>query len=571
MPITGGTYMNQEIALYRENEKRINKIYLYLLCAVVLIGAALVVGVILFTKVKSNFTFWYVLYILGGGAVMISLPAYLTMYRPDSHITKYLLVSCNIGLVIFISIIMARFSENNFMNYFWAIVFSSLYFNKKTTIFAVTASALSYLAMVILIPDIRPVGFQSTEASVAIRIFYLGLAGSGCIVLTSLAMSLFERIMEQEQAKLETFHEVNSLLRNVAIGGTTLTGATQELRSYTESTQASIEKTYDVVESIGVDAGKIREGMDKARFLLDSLAGNADQHKDLSERTIQLTETIIEITSKGSDDVAEIGKEIYNVSSQFETTLNTIEELNRDSQHIGEIVQTVSNIAEQTKMLSMNAAIEAARAGDYGRGFAVVASKINKLSVQTQETLKQIEAIIKKFLPQLAMTVMHTKETAVVLEHGIENVNQINESFARISSTLMEGLPLLHDVSQFIQSQSQIVKDIDHEVSNARSFSLASESGMKNLGEVFNQFTEMVHNLSASTQELSSLAETLTMQARTRFSDAELQADYQEPSKTQAPQKTAEEIELDELIKSIDFSDIGTDDIDLEALERSLS
>jgi methyl-accepting chemotaxis protein len=563
--------MNQEIALYRENEKRINKIYLYLLCAVVLIGAALVVGVILFTKVKSNFTFWYVLYILGGGAVMISLPAYLTMYRPDSHITKYLLVSCNIGLVIFISIIMARFSENNFMNYFWAIVFSSLYFNKKTTIFAVTASALSYLAMVILIPDIRPVGFQSTEASVAIRIFYLGLAGSGCIVLTSLAMSLFERIMEQEQAKLETFHEVNSLLRNVAIGGTTLTGATQELRSYTESTQASIEKTYDVVESIGVDAGKIREGMDKARFLLDSLAGNADQHKDLSERTIQLTETIIEITSKGSDDVAEIGKEIYNVSSQFETTLNTIEELNRDSQHIGEIVQTVSNIAEQTKMLSMNAAIEAARAGDYGRGFAVVASKINKLSVQTQETLKQIEAIIKKFLPQLAMTVMHTKETAVVLEHGIENVNQINESFARISSTLMEGLPLLHDVSQFIQSQSQIVKDIDHEVSNARSFSLASESGMKNLGEVFNQFTEMVHNLSASTQELSSLAETLTMQARTRFSDAELQADYQEPSKTQAPQKTAEEIELDELIKSIDFSDIGTDDIDLEALERSLS
>jgi methyl-accepting chemotaxis protein len=563
--------MNQEIALYRENEKRINQIYLYLLCGAVAIGAILVVAVILFTKIKANFSYWYVLYILGGGAAMISVPAYLIRFRPDNRAIKYLLVGCNVGFVVFINIVLAKFSESNFMNYFWTIVFSSLYFNKKTTIFSVVASAASYLLMVILIPDVRPMGYQSFYASVTVRLVYLGFAGVGCIVLTALATSLFERILDQEKANQQTLQEVSGLLKNVAIGGSTLTAATQELQFYTEDTSAAVDKTRDIVENIGLDAVKIREGMTRAKSLLGSLAANAEQHQDFSERTIQLTENIVNITTEGLDGVTEIGREINNVSTQFESTVETIEELNRDSQNIGEIVQTISNIAEQTKMLSMNAAIEAARAGEYGRGFAVVASKINKLSVQTQETLKQIETIIKKFLPQLATTVTHTKETAVVLEKGIENINQINVTFAEISCTLQEGMPLLEDVSKFIRSQAHIIREIDLEVSNAHNFSVTSEAGMNNLGEVFNKFIDMAHMLSASTQELGSLAETLTMQARTRFSDAELQLEYEETGQTQEPQKTAEEIEFEELIKSIDFSDTESDDLDLEALERSIS
>jgi methyl-accepting chemotaxis protein len=561
---------DQDIALYRENEKRINKIYLYLLCGVIVIGAILVAAVISFTKVKVNFTYWYALYTLAGGVAMISVPAYLIRFRPDNRAIKYLLVGCNIGCVVFMSILMAKFNENNFMNYFWAIVFSSLYFNKKTTIFAVSGSIVSYLLMIILIPDVRPMGYQSFQASIAVRIFYLGLVGAGCIILTSLANSLFERILEQEKTNRDTLREASGLLKDIAVGSTTLTAATQELQSFAEDTTTSVEKTRDVVVNIGLDAVKIREGMTKSRSLLNSLAANADQHQDLSERTVRLTEEIVEIAATGSDNVMEIGQEINNVSSQFEATLETIEELNRDSQNIGEIVQTVSNIAEQTKMLSMNAAIEAARAGEYGRGFAVVASKINKLSIQTQETLKQIEAIIKKFLPQLATTVTHTKETAVVLEKGIQNVNQINESFARISCTLLEGLPLLEDVSRFIRSQSVIIKEIDLEVSNAHNFSIASETGMKDLNEVFNKFTDMAHMLSASTQELSSLAETLAMQARTKFSDVELTQVSKQVVQSQEPPKTTGDIELDELMKSIDFDDAGLDDLDLEALERSL-
>lgn len=563
--------MKREITIYRENEQKINRLYFYLICGGIVLGAILVIAIKLFTPAKTTLSYWHTLYILGGGAVLMSIPAYFIRFQPDKPVIKYLLAGCNIGLVIFVNILLAKISQENFLNFFWVIIFASLYFNKKVSIFAVAASIMSYLLMVILIPEVRPVGYQSFQASVATRIFYLSFAGVGCIILTKFANALLERIMDHERKNQETLREISGLLKDVAIGGATLTASTQELQSYTEDTSISIDKTRDVVESIGLDAVKIREGMTKARTLLNSLAENADRHQDLSARTIELTENIVATATKGLDDVAEIGQEINNVALQFESTLETIEELNRDSQNIGEIVQTISNIAEQTKMLSMNAAIEAARAGEYGRGFAVVASKINKLSVQTQETLKQIEAIIKKFLPQLATTVTHTKETAVVLEKGIENVNQINGTFARISSTLKEGLPLLEDVSKFIRSQALIINEIDLEVSNAHRFSIASETGMNDLNQVFNKFMDMAHMLSASTQELSSLAETLTMQARTKFSDAELEQDNSNSLPTPESQKSAEEIELDELIKSIDFDDAGLDEFDLEALERSLS
>jgi methyl-accepting chemotaxis protein len=560
--------MSQKITLYRENEKKINKIYLYLLSGGVLLGALLVVAVILFTPHKASFSFWYALGILAAGAALISIPAYLIRYRPDSRATKYFLIGGTIGLVVFVNIYMAKISENNFMNFFGAIVFASLYFNKKTTIFAVGASAFSYLLLVIFIPGIRPVGFQSVQGSVAVRLFYLGLVGIGSTYITILANNLLQRITEQEKVNQENLRDINNLLKEVAIGGNTFSSSARELLSITEETSASLEATGEFVKSLGSDAIITREGMTRSQQLLNSLAERADDHQDLSEQTLQLTENITTIASQGSENVSAVEREINQVVIQFGTTLETIEELNQDSQNIGEIVQTISNIAEQTKMLSMNASIEAARAGEYGRGFAVVAQKIGKLSVQTQETLKQIETIIKKFLPQLETTVNRSKETAVIFERGISNVKQINESFIRITHTLQEGLPLLQSVGEFLKSQADIIKEIGGEVTKARDFSVESEAGMKDLNEIFQELTNVSQNLISSTQQLGVLGETLTAKVTTRFSEAELQASVIDTTKTNQSDRPTISTQSEEAEAA--EAEFNLDDFDLDALVESL-
>ncbi len=559
--------MREEVKFYRENEKKVNKIYFYLLSGGVALGVLLVIAVLLFTPHTEKFTFWYALYLLGVGGILAAVPFYLIRYQPDSRITKYILVGDTIGLVVFINILLAGISDSNFMNFFWALVFSSLYFNKRTTIFATGASIISYLLITVLIPEVRPAGYQSYQAAVAVRIFYLLLVGVGCTYITNLATNLLQRISHQERVNKEAFQDIRNLLKGVAISATTLTSATEELRSYTEETNASLQATGDIVKSLADDATKTREGMTKTQQLLNTLSERADEHQDLTVQTLKLTENIVSTAAQGSENVAAVEREINQVVSQFDTTLETIEELNLDSQNIGEIVQTISNIAEQTKMLSMNASIEAARAGEYGRGFAVVAQKISKLSIQTQETLKQIETIIKKFLPKLETTVTSSKETAVTFERGMRNVNQINETFTRIVQTLQEGLPLLQSVGGFLNSQADIIKEINSEVTNAYDFTMASEEGMGNLNDIFREITAIAQTLTISTQQLGALAQTLTTQAKTKFSDTELEEELVD-TMAAAQEQPAVSVAGE---KDTEFEDeFDFDDFDLDALEESL-
>ncbi len=560
--------MSQEITLYRENEQRINRVYLYLLITGLIIGVILVLATKLFIPVKTTFSYWIALYLLGGGIILISIPAVLIYFRPDHRIIKYVLIGSSICMVVFINLLLMRFSADMFLNFFWAIIFSSMYFNKKTTIFAVVLSVFLYLMMVIYIPEMRPVAIQSSQASIMVRIFYLCFAGLGCVILTVFANRLLQRIMEQEKANKESFRDISDLLKEVAIGGNTFSSSAKELLSITEETSASLEATGDFVRNLGIDAVTTREGMTRSQQLLNSLAERADNHRDLSEQTLQLTENITGIASQGMENVLSVEREINQVVAQFGTTLETIEELNQDSQNIGEIVQTISNIAEQTKMLSMNASIEAARAGEYGRGFAVVAQKISKLSVQTQETLKQIEAIIKKFLPQLETTVNRSNETAVFFERGINNVKQISESFTRITHALQEGLPLLQGVGEFLQSQANIIKEIDSEVTKARDFSVESETGMKDLNDIFQELSNIAQTLISSTQQLGTLGETLTVKVTARFSEAELQAGIIDTNEINQPDRPDASTQYTEAEPTED--EISPDDFDLDALIESL-
>lgn len=493
--------------------------------------------------------------------------------HPESQAIKYWLVGSSIGFVVILNVLLGKISDSIFMNFFWAIVFSSIYFNRRTVIFAVLASITSYIAIVWLIPDLRPVGFQSIQAAVIMRLFYLCIVGSGSVTITVIANNLWRRISDEETNKLEALNEVNNLLKEIAISGNTLSTATDELRSYTEETSASMMATNEIVHNLATDATNSREGTAKAQQLLNTLAERTQSHQNLTERTVQLTENIVTTAASGSESVSIIQQEIQQVVLQFGNTLETIEELNQDSQNIGEIVQTISNIAEQTKMLSMNASIEAARAGEFGRGFAVVATKINKLSIQSQETLKQIDAIIKKFLPQLEMTVTRSKETSVVFEKGIQGVYQINESFIQIVHTLQEGLPLLQEVSSFLTSQSEIINEIGTEVTNAYDFSVASEDGMKNLNDIINELTNMAQTVTNSTQQMSNLAETFTTQAKLRFSEEELLQSEVEKVAEKQSQEAVQSIIPNELPKSdFDESD-DLDDLDeyLDSITKSLS
>ncbi|HEX3046474.1 MAG TPA: methyl-accepting chemotaxis protein [Bacillota bacterium] len=469
----------------------------------------------LFSLVKASFSFWNAFYLLAAGAAILAYPTYLYRNRPDSPVLKYTLLGAAVLLVAFINVAMAKVSDSNFLNYFWVIIFSTLYFNKKTVLIVLGSAIMSYLFLVLFIPVVRPAGFQSYQSAVLTRIFYLCIGSSGCIAITTLANHLLKRIGEQEQVTQIAFNNINSLLSSITATGMTLASSSHELAATTEETSASIQETSGVVVVLTDEARKTREEMSDTRQLLESLAERAVDHQDLTKRTMDLTGKITTMAAQGSETALLINQTVAEVVRKFELTFQTIKGLDKDSQSIRKIVQNVTDIVEQTKLLSINASIEAAHAGEYGKGFALVASEIGKLSDRTQETVNQIEAIIDKFLPQLESTVAHSQETAVLFDRGIKTVLSVNDTFTQIVTNLKGGLPLLHNVAEFLKSQAGTIQEIEHKVTAAYQFSQNTESGMQNLNHVLSDLSSMAQFLTTSSQQMSLLAQTLTEQAST--------------------------------------------------------
>lgn len=513
MEILGGTpgvdKLESELLLYQANEKRINKIYLYLLYITIISGATMIIFVKVFLPVKATFSLALALYILIGGLVGLSLPTYLHFYQPDHRINKFILVGCNIGLVVFINIILAGRSADSFLNYFWTIIFTVLYFNRTITFFAVTASAVSYLLLVIIVPETHPLGFQSFQASVAVRLFYLLLAGAGCTVIITLANSLMKRLGSQERISQEALNDLNQLLQEIARGSRMLTDMSQDLSATVDEARVSMEETSAVVGALTSEATENREGMTRAQSLLNYQVEQSDRHRDLAAQAVQLTENIVVTAEKILENASETKREVGEVVEQFDSIRETVELLNQDSQNIGAIVQTIHRIAKQTRMLSLNASIEAARAGEYGRGFAIVASRIRDLSEQTEDASKQIDRIITEFLPQLALTVTKTQNSAASFERGGEAVNQMTRTFEEIIRTLQNGLPVLQGVTRFIASQAETTGEIAREVNNAHGFTVATEDGMKCLNLVTSELHRMTQTIMNLSSELKTLAESL--------------------------------------------------------------
>ena len=490
------------------HEAKINRFYLFLLyvLTVLVSVAAIFYPWIPGNQILSGLCSIVVLIV----SVIIFSQPIKTIYitKQFSERTKFYLITANVWLVAILNVIVAKFSSDYIANCFWVLIIVVLYFNKKASLYAMSIVIVSFLIYALVQPDLNLL-------ATILRFGYLLITGIVALVAAGIGQKHMNyKFLDESNMDQAMLEKAKGLIQGILDNNLTLTSSGQELSATAEQTSASMEEMSATVQTLALDATHNREGMLKAQKLLDSLSNRTNSQGNLASETVKLTEDIVVMANQGLDSATEMKIEINEVVEQFKLTLDTIEALNEESQSIGEIVKTIGNIAEQTKMLSMNASIEAARAGEHGRGFAVVATRIGKLSEQTQDASKKIELIIKKFLPRIETTVQRSQETAVVFERGIKTVGQVNESFGRIIHSLQEGLPLLENVGRFLGGQAEIVTEIDQQVGNSCKFSEATEEAMKSLTIVANELTDLSQTLTDSAQQLSNLADTFLLKAK---------------------------------------------------------
>ncbi|HDY7420943.1 TPA: HAMP domain-containing protein [Vibrio vulnificus] len=245
---------------------------------------------------------------------------------------------------------------------------------------------------------------------------------------------------------------------------------------------------------------EVREQQSQAQVAasaMTEMSASAQEVSASAQQAADLSQSTADSATQGSKVVMEATQSMQKLNEQIASAGDTVEQLRADSEQIGTVLDVIRSIAEQTNLLALNAAIEAARAGEQGRGFAVVADEVRSLASRTQESTEEIQTIIGSLQQraELANKAMHqsrqSAEQTAEQVHSAESaltsitgfITQINDSIGQISTAANQQAIASDEVSVNVNNMS----DISENTLVQSSETTESAQAMKRLGEQVNQ------------------------------------------------------------------------------------
>jgi len=229
--------------------------------------------------------------------------------------------------------------------------------------------------------------------------------------------------------------------------------------------------------------------------LLEKLQSALNNAKDTADKTVEVADKSENEGSSGKLVMTKAMTGVATLSESVSETESIISQLGVDSKSISNVVNVIQSVAEQTNLLALNAAIEAARAGEHGRGFAVVADEVRSLASKTQESTIEIENIITTLQKNVEQAITNTKNSHSLADEADELMEDVIMSYSEIVGFMAN----VSDLGVKLASSTHDVKDTAE-----LAFTL-----LQQIKEISNHTTNDIGQLQHSNMELSKLAEQL--------------------------------------------------------------
>lgn len=331
----------------------------------------------------------------------------------------------------------------------------------------------------------------------------------GDLSLVSLGIRSNDEIGRLAKSFEQMAHNVRGLIRQISSNAEHLAASSEEL---TASADQSSQATHQVAVSIQEVAGGASEQMnaanDAASIVTEMSAGIEEIAANASSVATQ-TETAADKAVKGGTAVDKAVGQMSRIEETVNTSAQVVSKLGERSKEIGQIVGAISNIAGQTNLLALNAAIEAARAGEQGKGFAVVADEVRKLAEQSDEAAKKIAALIKEIQQDTDKAVEAMQQGTQEVKTGAEVVNAAGVSFREIADLVTEVSDQVKQISKAIQEMAQGSQKIVESVHKIDDLSKKSSAETQSVSAATEEQLASMEEIATSSRALATLAQEL--------------------------------------------------------------
>ncbi|MDR4887854.1 HAMP domain-containing methyl-accepting chemotaxis protein [Fredinandcohnia sp. QZ13] len=307
----------------------------------------------------------------------------------------------------------------------------------------------------------------------------------------------------------EMANNLRVLIKQVSLTTNQLAASAEQLTASSEQSSSVSKQIAETMNEVAIGVDNQVQNVEDASQTVNKMALGVQQISNNAESVSNLAINSSNKASAGSQSVNTAKQQMSFINHKFTSLSEVVGELGVRSEEIGKIIVAITGIAEQTNLLALNAAIEAARAGEHGRGFAVVADEVRKLSEQSAESSKEISQLVSMIQSETIKVVQFMEEMTREVDAGIGYVNNAGESFAQIEGSINEVTAQIQGVSSAVNQLAVGAKQVEQSMQFISGVSEETASGVQEVSASTEEQTATMEEISSSAAMLSKMAEEL--------------------------------------------------------------